>query len=73
MSEAFSVYGSPRCGYTVRAMKLLQSKNIPFQFHNVEAVAARNEIIKKTNHRTIPVVFKGDVLVGGFSELEKLF
>ncbi len=71
--QTFSVYGSPRCGYTVRAMKLLQSKNIPFQFHNVEAVAARNEIIQRTNHRTIPVIFSGEKLVGGFSELEKLF
>ena len=72
-ADSFSVYGSPRCGYTVRAMKILEAKNIPFQFHNVEAVQDRNKIIQETGHRTIPVIFRNGKFLGGCSDLEKLF
>ena len=72
-ADSFDVYGRPTCGYTVKAMKLLESKNIPFQFHNVETTSARNEIIKRSNHRTVPVIYRNNLLIGGCAELEKLF
>ncbi len=67
------VYSGSYCPFCVRAKRLLQQKNVPFEEillddQPEELIALR----EKTGHRTIPQIFIGDHFVGGFTELAEL-
>ena len=67
------VYTIDYCPFCVRAKKLLQSKNVLFEERNLsgkdEELSALQE---RTKMRTVPQIFIGDELVGGFQELQAL-
>lgn len=60
------VYTTPTCPYCGTLKKYLEEKNIPFQAFDVASNAeARNEMIKKCNCMTVPVVdIDGEIIVG---------
>ena len=68
------VYTKDNCPYCDRAKDLLKRKNIAFEeihlssdrFEEIEA------LMKRTNHRTVPQIFIGEMFVGGFNELNEL-
>lgn len=68
-----TVYTTSNCPYCVRAKQLLTTKGIPFEEINLsgkpdELVALKN----RTGWRTVPQIFIGEELIGGFSELSEL-
>ena len=69
--DGWTVYGKRTCGYTVRAMNLLRSKNIPYNFLDVSDSVTRAKIIKQSGIKTVPVIYKGSRLIGGCSNLER--
>lgn len=67
------MYTTRICPYCVMAKRLLDSKGAKYTEINVEQnPALREEMIKKTNRRTVPQIFIGDLHVGGFDELYAL-
>ena len=70
---AVTVYVSDWCPYCQRAKGLLTQKNVDFSEINVEDDAKlREEIIARSNQRTVPQIFIGDKHVGGCDDLFEL-
>jgi glutaredoxin 3 len=70
---AVTVYVSDWCPYCQRAKGLLSSKNVVFSEVNVEDDAKlREEMIARSNRRTVPQIFIGDKHVGGCDDLFEL-
>jgi glutaredoxin 3 len=68
-----SVYVSDWCPYCQRAKGLLQQKQVVFNEINVEEDEKfREEMIARSNRRTVPQIFIGDKHVGGYDELYAL-
>jgi glutaredoxin 3 len=67
---AVTLYVSDWCPYCQRAKGLLTQKNIAFSEINVEEdVKFRDEMIARSNRRTVPQIFLGDKHLGGCEDL----
>jgi glutaredoxin 3 len=68
------IYTRDWCGYCAAALRLLQSKNVPFEEINLTGKPAeREELVEMAGGQTtVPQIFIGDVHVGGCDELYAL-
>ena len=63
------VYSTNYCPYCMKAKQLLKTKNIPFQEIDLtNDPATREKLVKETGHQTVPMIFIGGKLVGGFDD-----
>lgn len=70
---AVTLYTSDWCPYCRRARDLLAQKKVDFSEINVEDdLKFREEMIARSNRRTVPQIFIGDKHVGGCDELFEL-
>ena len=70
---AISMYVTGWCPYCQRAKDLLTRKSVVFSEINVEDDAKlREEMIARSNRRTVPQIFIGDKHVGGCDDLFEL-
>ena len=68
-----TVYLSDWCPYCQRAKNLLNERQAVFNEINVdEDPKLREEMIARSDRRTVPQIFIGDKHVGGFDELYAL-
>jgi glutaredoxin 3 len=68
-----TVYVSDWCPYCQRAKSLLQQKQLVINEINVEEnEKSREEMIARSNRRTVPQIFIGDKHVGGCDDLYAL-
>jgi glutaredoxin 3 len=68
MSEVV-VYTTNACGYCTRVKMLLKARDIDYREVNVAGDPdAFVELAKSSGMMTLPQVFVGDVLVGGYDE-----
>jgi glutaredoxin 3 len=68
MSEVV-VYTTNACGFCTRVKMLLKARDIDFREINVAGdPEAFVELAKSSGMMTLPQVFIGDVLVGGYNE-----
>ena len=68
-----TLYTSDWCPYCQRAKVLLTQKNVVFSEINVEDDGKfREEMIARSNRRTVPQIFIGDRHVGGCDDLIEL-
>lgn len=68
------IYTSAHCGYCYRAKRLLESKGIEYQEHEVHfGGTERQEMIQRSNGRTtVPQIFIDGRHIGGCDELMEL-
>lgn len=67
------IYGTAVCPYCEKARALLNQLQIPFKEVDVSKdLAYKNELKKKFNWPTIPMITIGDNFVGGFDDLNRL-
>jgi glutaredoxin 3 len=67
------IYTSNFCPYCIMAKRLLDKKGVSYIEINVEAqTGLREEMMRKTNRRTVPQIFISDFHVGGFDDLYAL-
>ena len=65
------VYKSRFCGYCSSAIRFLEKE----KEQNVEVIdlsnnhAKRMELVKQTGHRTVPLIFVGEVFIGGYDDM----
>ena len=70
---AVTLYTSDWCPYCRRARDLLAEKKVDFSEINVEDdLKFREEMIARSNRRTVPQIFIGDKHVGGCDDLFEL-
>jgi glutaredoxin 3 len=70
---AVTLYTSGWCPYCRRARDLLAQKKVDFSEINVEDdLKFREEMIARSNRRTVPQIFIGDKHVGGCEDLFEL-
>ena len=67
------IYTTNICPYCVMAKRLLDKKGARYTEINVDAKPGlREEMMLKTNRRTVPQIYIGDSHVGGFDDLYAL-
>jgi glutaredoxin 3 len=68
------VYTMENCAYCVKAKQLLKNKGIPFEEILIpeEDEAQWDALFKLSGLRTMPQIFSGDQLIGGYSDLAAL-
>lgn len=67
------IYTTNICPYCMMAKRLLDKKGAHYTEINVDAKPGlREEMMHKTNRRTVPQIYIGDYHVGGFDELYAL-
>lgn len=67
------VYSKENCPYCVFAKQLLESKNIPYEEIRVDLDLNKlNEMLERSQRRTVPQIFINDQHVGGFDDLQAL-
>lgn len=67
------VYTARLCPYCTMAKKLLERKGADYTEIDVDSEPGlRQEIMQKTQRRTVPQIYIGDFHVGGFDDLNAL-
>lgn len=67
------IYTTAICPYCMMAKRLLDKKGLTYREINVGVdPGLREEMMLKTNRRTVPQIYIGDYHVGGFDELYAL-
>lgn len=68
------IYTQPGCPYCVRAVQILQSKNVPFREINApHGTQAREDAIRRSGGGwTVPQIFVGEQCLGGCTDLMQL-
>lgn len=67
------MYTKIPCPYCVSAKRLFAEKNI--QYEEIDLTDKPDEfdrLRKATSYRTVPMIFIGDLLIGGYSDLRAL-
>ena len=66
------VWSKDQCSYCVQAKALLESRGIEYEERNVSQDWTREQLLEAVpTARTLPQIFLGEELVGGFTELRK--
>jgi glutaredoxin 3 len=66
------VWSKDQCPYCVQAKTLLESRGIEYEERNVSKDWTREQLLEAVpTARTLPQIFLGEELVGGFTELRK--
>ncbi len=67
------IYTTDYCPYCRNAKALLDRKGVPYEEIDVTGDdEARAKLTQQTGMRTVPQIFVGEKLVGGFSDLDAL-
>jgi glutaredoxin 3 len=66
------VYTTSTCPYCNAAKDLLRRKGVAFREIDVSDDAEFDALIKRTGWKTVPQVFIGEKMIGGYRELTQL-
>lgn len=68
------VWSKYHCPYCDQAKALLKQKDIPFEERKIGDGWTKEELLEAVpTARTVPQIFLGEQLIGGFTELKKYF
>ncbi len=66
----FTIYSTNYCSYCNQAKIFLAERGFPFEEVDItENHELREELSKKHNWRTVPMIFNGDEFIGGYTDL----
>ena len=67
------IYTGNRCAYCNAAKRLLDTKDAKYAEINIdENPDKREEMMQRTQRRTVPQIYIGELHVGGFDDLSEL-
>ena len=67
------IYSKDSCPYCVKAKLMLEGKGVEYEEINIEGLAEEFEKLKKrTGMRTVPQIFIGERLIGGYTDMAAL-
>lgn len=64
-----TVYGAEWCKFCKKTKDLLDSKYIEYIFIDIDEKVEESEVLIEKGLKTIPQIFEGGNLVGGYSDL----
>lgn len=64
-----TVYSKYDCGFCVKAKNLLDSLGVRYEEIDVHHDHEARDFLKEQGLKTVPQIFKGDILIGGFTDL----
>ncbi len=64
------VYSRNVCPYCTQAKALLESKGIKYTEINIDTNAAGRDVLLEQGLRSVPQIFHGSELIGGFDKLK---
>lgn len=68
-----TLYTTETCPYCRNAKALLTSKGVTFEEINIQREAGKfEEMLNRSQRRSVPQIFIGDTHIGGFDDLAKL-
>lgn len=67
-----TIYTSTRCSFCDAAKTFLQNKKIPYEEIDVSHPEKKGVLKKRTGWMTVPQIFIGEELIGGYQELVAL-
>jgi glutaredoxin 3 len=68
------VWSKYHCPFCDKAKALLKMKGVEFEERKIGDGYTKEELLEAVpNARTVPQIFIGDQLIGGYTELEKYF
>lgn len=68
-----TLYTTDTCPYCRNAKALLVSKGVAMQEINIQREPGKfEEMLSRSNRRSVPQIFIGDTHIGGFDDLAKL-
>jgi glutaredoxin len=71
--QQIEIYGQQNCGYCVKAVAFCEDHELPFVYRAVSDRSVLREMLTRNPAaETVPQIFIGEHLVGGFSELSAL-
>lgn len=68
--DKFTIFGQPDCIYCDKAKALLTLRDLPFEYHDVSDLRGFKNFLKTQGMTTVPVIYHGAKLIGGFDKLE---
>lgn len=71
--QKITIYTTPTCPYCMRAKELFRSLQVPFEEVDVASrPAERERIMNEYKWKTVPAIFIGDEMVGGYDDIAAL-
>jgi len=68
-----TIYTSNLCPFCTMAKRLLSSKGVSYTELNVDTTPVlREDMMQRTNRRTVPQIYIGEQHIGGFDDLRAL-
>ncbi|RAI68130.1 glutaredoxin 3 [Pseudomonas fluorescens] len=68
-----TLYTTDTCPYCRNAKALLASKGVAIQEINIQREPGKfEEMLSRSNRRSVPQIFIGDTHIGGFDDLARL-
>lgn len=69
----FKVYGKTHCKYCVAAIEDLDMFELDYEYVSLDDDLTMVYYVQRKAHmNTVPIIFEGDRLVGGYTELSNL-
>ncbi len=70
--KMIKIYGKENCLFCDKAKQLCSNKEIDFRYYQLGQDYEIKELMELVpNARTVPQIFKDNILIGGFSELQE--
>jgi glutaredoxin len=78
MSNQITVYSKVGCPFCIKTKDFFDNLNVPFKEIKLDPndpnyTSKRDYLFNQSKHRSFPVIFIGNQLLGGFSDLEKAY
>ena len=68
------IYSADWCSSCVTAKRFLEEKNIPYEEINIDSQGiSRSRLIELTGRLAIPTIVVNEKVIGGYTELTKLY
>jgi len=68
-----TIYSADACPWCVKAKRLMDNNNIEYEEIKLEFDSPEfDELISRTKMQTVPQIFFGDELIGGYPQLSEL-
>jgi len=72
MPEPVRVYTKDYCPYCTMAKKLLEGRGISYEEIEIKEPQEMMDLVAKSGMRTVPQIFHGEKLIGGYDQLAEL-
>lgn len=64
-----TIFSKDNCGYCISAKRFLDQHKIKYEEINIAKDPDAMEFLQKQGHRTVPQIYNGDILIGGYDDL----